>query len=108
MDSGLQLLATMFGTRFPSGVIGPGASATISVIDGVSHQVIASIAEPCCPTRLAVDATANRVYALKGIGFSVLVIDGATNTVLTSFPSGHFPNEVAVDPLSTVSQPLSG
>jgi DNA-binding beta-propeller fold protein YncE len=76
----------------------PTNESTLSVIDGVSNEVVATIAYPNADPgmhipNVAVNPTTNRVYASfynQDINtfshYYVLVLDGATNAVLDTIP----------------------
>ncbi|HEX5505612.1 MAG TPA: choice-of-anchor D domain-containing protein [Thermomicrobiales bacterium] len=91
-------------------ITGPGGSV-ISVIDGATNTVVATISlgTSSQPQGVAVNPTTNRVYTTyydSGTNSTiVVVIDGATNTVTTTIPingasacCGLNPFDVAVDP----------
>lgn len=66
------------------------ADRTVSVIDGITRQKVATITLPTSTLGVAVNATTNRVYVTSGseMPSRVYVIDGATNTLLTTVPIG--------------------
>jgi YVTN family beta-propeller protein len=81
---------------------------TVSVIDGSSDTVTATIPVGFQPKFVAVDSATDRIYAVNLCGAdatcqsaaSVSVIDGATNTVTATVPVGWSPSSLAVDTLT--------
>ena len=76
---------------------------TVSVIDGASDTVIATIPVGSHPIGADVNLVTNKIYvANSGNDFNntVSVIDGATNTVTATITIGWSPNVVAVNPLT--------
>jgi YVTN family beta-propeller protein len=78
-------------------VSNPGAD-TVSVIDGATNSVIATIGVGEGASGLSVNPTTNRVFVANYDDGSVSVIDGATNDVITSVPMEGEPDGVAVNP----------
>jgi YVTN family beta-propeller protein len=74
--------------------VGCGACSQVSVLDGASHQIIATVPGY---GRLTVNPTTNRLYTLN-VGNGVDVVDGATNSVLGAIPVGKALPGVAVNP----------
>jgi YVTN family beta-propeller protein len=72
-------------------------SDSVSVIDGASSAVIATIAVGVAPRGVAVDAEANRVYVASSESNEVAVIDGESNKVVATHPVGTEPWGIAVD-----------
>src|SRR5205823_1537232 len=68
----------------------------ISVIDGSTDSVIATIAGINQPYGLAVNPNTNRLYVTNGV--AVDVVDLSTNTLLGTIPVGPSPYGVAVNP----------
>src|SRR5262249_27738840 len=74
-------------------------SDTVSVIDGATSAVIATVPVGPSPNGVAVNPGANRIYATNVGGNSVPVIDGTTNTVVATIPvSGAAPFFAAANP----------
>jgi len=73
-------------------------SGNVSVIDGASSTVIATIPVGSAPRGVAVDAGANRVYVANSGGNEVMVIDGESNEVVAALPVGEEPWDLAADP----------
>jgi DNA-binding beta-propeller fold protein YncE len=79
----------------------PEQPGGITVIDGRSHKVTATISIPglgnyTSGPRLTVDSSTNTVYA-NGPGYSTDVISGRTNTLTTTVPWPVYPGAIAVD-----------
>ena len=74
-------------------------SNTVSVIDGASDVVIATVAlgPGRMPIELAVNEATNRVYVTNFGDFSLSVVDGATNTATGNVAMPGGPQGVAVD-----------
>ena len=72
----------------------------VTVIDGATNSVIATVALPATssPRDVAVNAATNRVYVTERLLSNLSVIDGATNAVIATVPVGIFPFAVAVNP----------
>jgi YVTN family beta-propeller protein len=77
-------------------------SNTVSMIDGATDTVTATIAVGTSPYSVAVDPLTNTIYVANFGSRTVSVIDGATNTVTQTVGSGagvgNDPSGVAVDP----------
>ncbi len=73
-------------------------SENVSVIDGASGSVIATIPVGSAPRGVAADARANRVYVANSGSNEVTVIDGESNEVVATLPAGEEPWDLAVDP----------
>jgi YVTN family beta-propeller protein len=73
---------------------------TVSVIDGTTQQVIATIPVGTRPSlQIGVNAATNRIYVPNNGGNSLAVIDGATHTVITTVTGlAASPEGVAVHP----------
>ncbi len=72
-------------------------SDNVSVIDGASSAVIATIAVGSSPRGIAVDAEANRVYVANSGSNEVTVINGESHEVVATHPVGKEPWGIAVD-----------
>ncbi|UCH86211.1 MAG: serine hydrolase [Dehalococcoidia bacterium] len=72
-------------------------SDNVSVIDGASGTVIATIAVGPAPRGIAVDAKANRVYVASSASNEVTVIDGGSNEVVATLSTGKEPWGIAAD-----------
>jgi YVTN family beta-propeller protein len=59
-------------------------SNTISVIDGGSNTVIATVPLSVSPDGIVVNPTTNMVYVAAPLTGDVVVIDGSSNTVVTT------------------------
>jgi len=73
-------------------------SDSVSVIDGASSSVIATIPVGSTPHGIAVDAAANRVYVANSGSNEVTVIDGGSNEVVAALSVGEEPWGLAADP----------
>ena len=71
-------------------------SNTISVIDGKTNKVVATIPVSHFPRGIAV-ADNGFIYTTNSGSDNVSVIDGKTNKVVATIPSGYLPNGVASD-----------
>ena len=71
----------------------------ISVIDGSSNTVVATVTDPnaIAPVAVAVNTTTNTIYVVNSQSNNLSVIDGATNSVTATIPVGTSPSGVAVD-----------
>ena len=109
LDSNLQVTATIPVGSVPIGVavnatsnkiyVANSASNNISVIDGSSNTVIATVADPSAvePVAVAVNPTTNTIYVANLQSNNLSVIDGATNSVTATIPVGTSPSGVAVE-----------
>ena len=76
---------------------------TLSVVDGASRKVVATVKVGAHPQAVAVDSQRNRVYVANVHGDSVTVVDGSTNKVAGTRPAGRHPYALAVsEPSGTV------
>ncbi|MEO0071650.1 MAG: YncE family protein [candidate division WOR-3 bacterium] len=64
------------------------AANNVSVIDGATNAVIATVPVGTWPQALIYSPTNNKVFCLNNMGKSITVIDGATNTVDTTLALG--------------------
>jgi YVTN family beta-propeller protein len=110
MDGGGNLKATIPVGANPLGVavnattnkiyVANNGDNNISVIDGASNSVVATITDPnaVSPVVIAVNPTTNTVYVANQQSNNVTEIDGASNSVTTTIGVGTSPSGVAVDP----------
>ena len=70
---------------------------TVTVIDGTTHQGLATIPVGGHPGGIAVDASHHAAY-VPTTADTVAVVDTRTNTVVGSVPVGRAPSAAAVDP----------
>ena len=75
-------------------------SGNVTVIDGATNTVAATVAAGTTPNAVAVNAVTNKVYVANSGGNTVTVIDGATNTVDATVTAEMHPQAVAVDPVT--------
>ena len=109
LGSSWQEIATIPVGSVPIGVavnatsnqiyVANSGSNNVSVIDGTSNSVVATITDPnaVAPVAVAVNATTNTIYVANSKSNNVTVIDGATNSVTATIPVGTSPSGVAVD-----------
>ncbi len=71
---------------------------TVSVIDGATNTVTATIPVGSGPDGVGVDPATDTVYVTNFNDGTVSVIDGATNTVTATIPVGLQPFGVGVNP----------
>ena len=99
--SGSTVLGTGFNPTTNLFYTANGASGTVSVFDGATNKLSATINIGSCPTEIAVNPATNTIYVTNAIGGSMSVIDGATNTVKTTLTTvGAWPYAVAVNPVT--------
>jgi YVTN family beta-propeller protein len=77
-------------------------NGTVSVIDGATNSVIATITAGNDPRFVAVNPATNKIYVSNRNTDNVTVIDGATNTVIKTITlgSGTHPNVIAINTLT--------
>ena len=75
-------------------------SDNISVIDGATNAVVATITDPnaVAPVGVAVNPATGMIYVANSQSNNLTVIDGATDSVKLTIPVGTSPSAVAVDP----------
>src|SRR5262249_29156042 len=73
-------------------------SRTVSVIDGVTNNVTATIDAGDTPDAVGVDPSTHTVYVANSYSGVVSVIDETTNTVTATVQAGQIPVAVGVDP----------
>ena len=77
-------------------------NASLSVIDGNTNAILATLPLPVGAGVVAVDGTRNRVYVTNDTqatpGSTLTVIDGGTDRIVGSITVGSGPQAVAVDP----------
>ncbi len=73
-------------------------SNSVTVIDGNTRAVIATVKTGAGPEGLAVNPVTSKVYVANPGDGSVTVIDGATNTVAATVRAGSYPQAIAVNP----------
>lgn len=79
----------------PRAYIANRGSATVSVIDTASDQVVATIPVGASPWGVAVGPGGERIYVTNSRSNTVSVIDGATQTVIATIPVGLQPMGIA-------------
>ncbi len=70
---------------------------TVSVIDGATNTVAATVNVGSEPIAVAVNQVTGRVYVANNCSNTVSVIDGTSNTVVATVPMGNSPAAVAVN-----------
>ena len=69
---------------------------TVSVIDGLTETVIATINVGTAPRGVAVSRNYNKVYVVNRLDATISIIDGATNTVTNTVSVGVEPQFIGV------------
>ena len=69
---------------------------SVSVINGTTNTVFATIPVGDDPERLDVNEVTNRIYVPNSGSNTVSVIDGNTNTVIATVPVGSRPFAMAI------------
>ena len=75
-----------------------GLSDTVSVIDGSTNTVVATIPVGKTPSGIAFNPDNGNVYVTNKVNHTVSVIDGSTNTVLGTIAVGDRPFGIAYNP----------
>jgi len=71
---------------------------TVSVIDGWSQEVTATVRVGHHPDGVAVDSTTHTVYVANSDSHTVSVINGSTHAVIATVPVGNTPFGMTVNP----------
>ena len=79
-------------------VANPG-DGSVTVIDGASDTVIASVKTGSYPQAIAVNPETNRIYVANNYGHSVTVLDGATHAA-TTVRVGQGPRGIVANPIT--------
>jgi YVTN family beta-propeller protein len=69
---------------------------TVSVVDGATNTVSATIPVGVAPLGVAVSETFNRIYVVNSADGTVSIIDGTTNTVIDTVAVGANPQFIGV------------
>ncbi len=72
----------------------------VSVIDGATNTVTATVQVGSCPIAIDVNPATNMIYAGNGSGGSVSVIDGSSNAVVATIGGFSFPYGIRVNPVT--------
>lgn len=80
-----------------TGMVYLADDSDVTVIDGATNTLIASIATDD-PSSLAVDEATDMIYVANYMGNDVSVIDGATNTLVATIPVGTEPTRILANP----------
>lgn len=75
-----------------------GFSNAVSVIDGITNQVVADIPVGRFPDGITVDPTVDRIYVANAASNSTSVIDGITNKVVSEIALNSIPWAIVDDP----------
>ncbi len=76
------------------------AGAGVTVINGATNSVIASVSAGSFPSDVAVNPVTNKIYVTNQSSDNVTVIDGGTNTVTATVTVGALANAVAFNPVT--------
>jgi YVTN family beta-propeller protein len=72
--------------------------SSVTVIDGVTNQVVTTVAAGSRPYDLCYNSQDNKVYCANWLSADVTVIDGATNQVITTVAAGGLPSALCYNP----------
>jgi len=78
-----------------------GKRGSISVIEGLTDSITATIKVGRGPTGLAVSQTTGRVYVVNTLDDTVTVIDGSAGRAMAEIPVGDSPTDVSVDNIAS-------
>ncbi|MCX6844594.1 MAG: YncE family protein, partial [candidate division WOR-3 bacterium] len=73
-------------------------SDNVTVIDGATNGVIATVAVGTSPCALCYNPTNNKVYCANRYSDNMTVIDGATNSVIATVAAGDLPQALCYNP----------
>ncbi|MEN6392138.1 MAG: S-layer homology domain-containing protein [Syntrophomonas sp.] len=73
------------------------ASCDITVIDGNTDTVTATIVAGVYPSAIGVNPDTRKVYFTNGQQASAMVINGASNQVIATIPTGNSPSSLAIN-----------
>jgi YVTN family beta-propeller protein len=73
-------------------------SGTLTVVDGVTHGILAQLSVGRLPSSVVVNPETNRIYVASRIEDPITVIDGETNGILTTISTGLPSRGMAVNP----------
>lgn len=108
--SGENIVATISVGAAPGGVavdattnkiyVANSGSNNVSVIDGATNSVVATIADPkaVAPVAVAVNPVTDTIYVANSQSNNLTVINGATNSVTATIPLATSPSGLDVDP----------
>jgi YVTN family beta-propeller protein len=69
----------------------------MSVIDGITNEIIDTISVGKTPYGVAVNPLSNKIYVTDIVTDTVTVIDGETNEISAKIPVGKKPTGLAID-----------
>jgi len=96
---GAEPLAISINPQTNRVYVANSGNGTVSIIDGATDKVIATVDVGMLPTVIAVNSTNNKVYIARTFSNSMSIIDGASNTVATLEP-GIQADAIAVNPVT--------
>jgi YVTN family beta-propeller protein len=73
------------------------ATDNVTVIDGGSNSVIATVRVGARPQAIAIDSLSHRVYVANNRGDTVTVIDGTNDSVIATVKTSGGPYAIVVD-----------
>ena len=95
------VMATAFNATTNLFYTANGTENTVSVFDGATNKLTATINVGSDPTGIAVNAVTNTIYVTNSLDSSLSVIDGATNLVKATLTTvGDDPYAVVVNPVT--------
>ena len=97
IDTGQQPMAVAVNEATNKAYVVNHNSNSISVIDGKTRTVVATVKTSAGPEAIAVNPLTNRIYVANSGENSVTVIDGATDSVVATVRTGSNCNSVAVN-----------
>jgi YVTN family beta-propeller protein len=100
--------AVPMASAAPFAYVANTSSATVSVIDGATSTVVATIHVGAQPFGVAVNSTGTRAYVANFGDNTISVIDTSTNTVVATVPVGNAPTGVAVNAAGTAVYVANG
>jgi YVTN family beta-propeller protein len=86
------------GNIYVTNYLGQYVSNTVTVIDGATNTITATVAVGIGAVAIAVNRTTNKIYVVNAEDFTVTVIDGATNTVTDTLAAAGGQNGIAANP----------
>lgn len=92
------------GVAFPTSVnliyVANNLDDNVSVIDGNTNTVIATVTVGDGPVAASVNPITNQIYVTNQFSNNVSVVDGLSNTVIAAISVGAFPTAVGVNLLT--------
>jgi YVTN family beta-propeller protein len=84
--------------HFPQAYCANEGSDDVTVIDGATNAVLATVTAGNGPRALCHNPQNNKVYSANYLSDNVTVIDGATNQVLATVTAGNGPRAICYNP----------